>query len=85
MANHRLSDAEIEALIEGAPVDGAPAELTELMSALRFHAESSPSVPVSGALNELIATGASAAATVAGTDVISIRRGRPSRRAEQPR
>ena len=84
MAHRQLTDADIEALIQGSSVEGTPAQLTELVTSLRQHADQSPSVPVSDALSEFTVTGMSSAAAAsstaaAGAEVVSIKRSRASR------
>jgi hypothetical protein len=81
MAQYRLSDTDIDALIDGEPVEGAPAQLTELMVSLRSHADLGPSVPVSAALSEFIVTGTTGDTQPNTTDaeVISLHRHRISR------
>ncbi len=81
MAQYRLSDADIDALIDGDTVAGAPAQLTELMVSLRSHVDLGPSVPVSAALSEFIVTGTTSGTQPNTTDaeVISLHRHRISR------
>jgi hypothetical protein len=85
MAQYRLSDTDIDALIDGEPVEGAPAQLAELMVSLRSHADLGPSVPVSAALSEFIVTGTTGGtqpnttSVGVGAEVISLHRHRISR------
>ncbi len=65
MTNRALTDADIEALIQGAAVPGAPASLTDLLVSLRQRAADVPGVPVSGALSEFIIGRASPLAPIA--------------------
>jgi hypothetical protein len=51
---NRISDADIEALIAGEPVAGAPGQLTELVGALRSEFDATPAVGVGTALGEFI-------------------------------
>lgn len=80
MEDRRLTDAEIEALIEGRPVAGAPAQLTDLLAALRHHADTD--VPASAALDEFFVTGESSGAQSSvsgeGGTVLVLRRRRAS-------
>lgn len=50
----RISDADIESLIAGEPVAGAPGQLTELVGALRSELDATPTVGVGTALGEFI-------------------------------
>lgn len=68
MTNRALSDADIEALIAGTPVAGAPAPLTDLLVSLRQRAAGAPRVPVSGALSEFIVGTASPLTPTATSD-----------------
>ncbi|HUF99258.1 MAG TPA: hypothetical protein VMM60_14095, partial [Ilumatobacter sp.] len=78
MMNRRLSDADIEALIAGAPVPGAPAPLTELLVTLRQRAAAAPSVAASGALREFIGDASSVLAPIDTANVrAAVRKRRP--------
>lgn len=80
MAERRLDDANIEALVDGQPVAEVSAQLTELLAAMRDHAETD--VPVSAALNEFFVagtpSGAHSAVSGDGVTVLSLRRRRVS-------
>lgn len=54
MKKRRLSDPDVEALVAGRRVDGAPLGLDAMLLTMRERAESGPSVPISGALSEFI-------------------------------
>lgn len=58
MERRRLTDSAIESLIAGESVAGTPAQLTEMVAALRNYSAALPDVPVSGALKEFIVDGA---------------------------
>lgn len=68
MTHGALTDAEIEALIQGAAVPGVPVPLTDLLVSLRQRAAAVSAVPVSGALSEFIVGRTSASTPIASSD-----------------
>ena len=54
MSERRFTDAEVEALFGGAPVDGEHAPIAALFASLRERADAVPPVRVTGALSEFV-------------------------------